>query len=635
MINRAQRITGISLSAPKIYQKEDRALLLGLDGSGKTNLLYKLKLGEVISSIPTIGFNVETIDRNVTMWDVGGQPKLRPLWRHYFQATTTIVWAVDSSDPSRFQESAEELRKLFVDGSDELSESRLVVVATKQDLPFALHPADVWAAMTSLEPALGSCITNRLFFVIGFSIHGNPDLEEVYDAIQGIGKNQAADAAASRRRRVEFEQDRHSHRESLPSILSRYMHSQLEYAQQRCTAKNVDDGHEDEDRLAISLSGVTFSMDLFSHVLSYLDVTDLMPSFEAVHSCCDAAGITEMDECARDGAVVFVSRSMSWCALDVAAKTILRSIFSFKSAQHFAPENTKFLLDINKRLRSTMYLSLPPVLRRVHARLCTVLLYKMLVANDKQELLFELLRPGGEIGSMFPNIGRGEDVAVASPYDVVLPLVAFLCYADEVKLSFRLDDKTFVEAMMRQLNEMRGNDPFTVMYLPIIQRFQIAARDGMALVLENDADEARPVLDTVALKGIELQTETIERALVLAPSLKGDIMRDLVRCGSFCKLIVCDEPFLNISFETMMIVAKVMTGEIASYCTEFEFTFLKSISAVLPMLKHAIARAAPRVVRVVVTAPAATAQWDNLGKHCASRFPKAVVTAGRTIDFSQ
>lgn len=41
-------------------------------------------------SFPCKGFNVETVDyKNIsfTVWDVGGQDKIRPLWRHYFQNT--------------------------------------------------------------------------------------------------------------------------------------------------------------------------------------------------------------------------------------------------------------------------------------------------------------------------------------------------------------------------------------------------------------------------------------------------------------------------------------------------------------------------------------------------------------------
>jgi hypothetical protein len=65
-----------------------QVVMLGLDAAGKTTILYKLHIGEILSTVPTIGFNVEKVQyKNVmfTVWDVGGQEKLRPLWRHYFQ----------------------------------------------------------------------------------------------------------------------------------------------------------------------------------------------------------------------------------------------------------------------------------------------------------------------------------------------------------------------------------------------------------------------------------------------------------------------------------------------------------------------------------------------------------------------
>ncbi len=67
---------------------------MGLDAAGKTTILYKLKLGEIVTTIPTIGFNVETVEyKNIsfTVWDVGGQDKIRPLWRHYFVNTQARV----------------------------------------------------------------------------------------------------------------------------------------------------------------------------------------------------------------------------------------------------------------------------------------------------------------------------------------------------------------------------------------------------------------------------------------------------------------------------------------------------------------------------------------------------------------
>lgn len=85
----------MGLSISKLFEtyfgkKEMRILMLGLDAAGKTTILYKLKLGEVVSSVPTIGFNVETVEyKNIkfTVWDVGGQDKIRLLWRHYYNNT--------------------------------------------------------------------------------------------------------------------------------------------------------------------------------------------------------------------------------------------------------------------------------------------------------------------------------------------------------------------------------------------------------------------------------------------------------------------------------------------------------------------------------------------------------------------
>ena len=71
-------------------KREMRILMVGLDASGKTSILYRLKLGKPKKTIPTIGFNVETLEyKNIafTVWDVGGQEKLRALWRHYFANT--------------------------------------------------------------------------------------------------------------------------------------------------------------------------------------------------------------------------------------------------------------------------------------------------------------------------------------------------------------------------------------------------------------------------------------------------------------------------------------------------------------------------------------------------------------------
>lgn len=118
--------------------------MVGLDAAGKTTILYKLKLGEIVTTIPTIGFNVETVEyKNIsfTVWDVGGQDKIRPLWRHYFQNTQGLIFVVDSNDRERVAESAEELSKMLLE--DELKDAVLLVFANKQDLPNALSVGEL------------------------------------------------------------------------------------------------------------------------------------------------------------------------------------------------------------------------------------------------------------------------------------------------------------------------------------------------------------------------------------------------------------------------------------------------------------------------------------------------------------
>ncbi|XP_059191190.1 ADP-ribosylation factor 4-like [Centropristis striata] len=125
-------------------KKQMRILMVGLDAAGKTTILYKLKLGEIVTTIPTIGFNVETVEyKNIsfTVWDVGGQDKIRPLWRHYFQNTQGLIFVVDSNDRERVAESAEELAKML--SEDELREAVLLVLANKQDLPNALSVGEL------------------------------------------------------------------------------------------------------------------------------------------------------------------------------------------------------------------------------------------------------------------------------------------------------------------------------------------------------------------------------------------------------------------------------------------------------------------------------------------------------------
>ena len=109
--------------------------MLGLDAAGKTTITYKLKLGEVLTTTPTIGFAVETIQfKNVkfNVWDIGGQDKIRNLWRHYFPNTQAQVYVVDSCDRQRIEVAKESLHALMQE--DDLKDAVLLIFANKQDL---------------------------------------------------------------------------------------------------------------------------------------------------------------------------------------------------------------------------------------------------------------------------------------------------------------------------------------------------------------------------------------------------------------------------------------------------------------------------------------------------------------------
>ncbi|GFR46884.1 hypothetical protein Agub_g8525 [Astrephomene gubernaculifera] len=125
--------------------EDGRLLCIGLDASGRTSWLYSLLLpGQHITTIPTIGFNVETVKHNgcsLCIWDVGGCDKIRPLWRHYFAGTQGLVFFVDGSDIERMDEVAEQLR--WLTAAEELREAFVLVVSNKQDLPRALSPQQV------------------------------------------------------------------------------------------------------------------------------------------------------------------------------------------------------------------------------------------------------------------------------------------------------------------------------------------------------------------------------------------------------------------------------------------------------------------------------------------------------------
>ncbi|KAI9732262.1 MAG: Arf GTPase arl1 [Claussenomyces sp. TS43310] len=94
--------------------------------------------GEVVTTIPTIGFNVESVtykNLNFNVWDLGGQTSIRPYWRCYYANTAAVIFVIDSTDIDRLGTASEELAAML--NEDELKDAALLVFANKQDQPGA------------------------------------------------------------------------------------------------------------------------------------------------------------------------------------------------------------------------------------------------------------------------------------------------------------------------------------------------------------------------------------------------------------------------------------------------------------------------------------------------------------------
>lgn len=96
------------------------------------------------------------------VWDVGGQDKIRPLWRHYYTGTQGLVFVVDSQDRERIDEAKQELHRILSDR--EMKECLLLVFANKQDLPGGiLFSLKIYHKLITSSPAMSPAeVTEKL-----------------------------------------------------------------------------------------------------------------------------------------------------------------------------------------------------------------------------------------------------------------------------------------------------------------------------------------------------------------------------------------------------------------------------------------------------------------------------------------
>jgi ADP-ribosylation factor 1/2 len=132
------------------FNSHKRILLVGLDNSGKTSILYRMNMGEFVLTTPTIGFNVESFKYKKTtfsVWDVGGQDRLRKLWKHYFSGTDGLVFVIDVNDNERLKECMDEIKLLL--SEDELSNTPFLILANKIDLGVKINYQHVFDDITN------------------------------------------------------------------------------------------------------------------------------------------------------------------------------------------------------------------------------------------------------------------------------------------------------------------------------------------------------------------------------------------------------------------------------------------------------------------------------------------------------
>lgn len=158
---------------------------MGLDGAGKTTILYRLQLGTVVTTKPTIGFNVETLKYNnltLNIWDLGGQTSIRPYWRCYYNNTAGIIFVVDSTDRERMDIACQELHTMLKE--EELQESALLVFANKQDQPKAMTAAEVSKVLDLTE------LKDRSWSIVASSAIKGEGLTEGLDWLMDVIKDE-------------------------------------------------------------------------------------------------------------------------------------------------------------------------------------------------------------------------------------------------------------------------------------------------------------------------------------------------------------------------------------------------------------------------------------------------------------
>jgi len=139
------------------------------------------------------------------IWDVGGQDRVRALWRSYTRAADGMVFVVDSADIERMEEARVELAR--VARTREAAGVPLLVIANKQDLLLARSAVEVERLLSVAElrrgttvgaPGGRSCCVRPVCAVTGDGL--GEALDQLYQMILDRRKAAKHQQAKARRR---------------------------------------------------------------------------------------------------------------------------------------------------------------------------------------------------------------------------------------------------------------------------------------------------------------------------------------------------------------------------------------------------------------------------------------------------
>jgi len=173
---------GVKDILKRVFTKEKKIVILGLDSSGKTTLVSFLQNGTFIEHTPTMGKELSTVDVSgvrINLMDMGGQKDFRDLWLGEVAQAECVIFMIDAYARERFNEARDELWKL----APVLKRTPLIVLANKYDLQPVAQPSEIITALNltklpSFEILPISCKTGygivKAFMKIYYKLTGKP-----------------------------------------------------------------------------------------------------------------------------------------------------------------------------------------------------------------------------------------------------------------------------------------------------------------------------------------------------------------------------------------------------------------------------------------------------------------------------